>query len=142
MKRNGAIMRGGFQVFAVLACSFMPLSVWAGDDVLPPPTEHLQKAHTSGMDDMQQKSSAATKLNRDLVPDDVDQIEVRSYEREDGSTVTEHAVHGRVYMIRVQPVEGLPAYYLYDTDGDGVMEKRLPGDYKRIVPPMWVIKKF
>lgn len=68
--------------------------------------------------------------------------EVRSYTRKDGAEIREYSMNGRVYMIRVQPGGGLPAYYLYDSDGDSVLERRLPGGYKRPSPPMWIIKKF
>ena len=68
--------------------------------------------------------------------------EVRSYTRKDGAEIKEYSMNGKVYMVRVQPGGGLPAYYLYDSDGDSVFERRLPGGYKRISPPMWVIKKF
>jgi len=73
---------------------------------------------------------------------DNERVEIHSYKRDDGATVEEYAVQGRVYMIRVQPKGGLPAYYLYDDNGDGVFERRLPGGYKRPSPPMWVIKRF
>jgi len=69
-------------------------------------------------------------------------VEVRSYKRKDGVTVREYSIQGHVYMVRVEPGGGLPAYYLYDTNGDGVFDRRLPGKYKRISPPMWVIKRF
>lgn len=69
-------------------------------------------------------------------------VEVQSYKRKDGVTVHEYAIKGRVYMVKVEPGAGLPAYYLYDTDGDGVFERRLPGGYKKISPPMWVIQRF
>lgn len=69
-------------------------------------------------------------------------VQIRVYKRKDGATVHEYSVKGRVYMVRVQPSGGLPAYYLYDSDGDGTFERRLPGGYKRIAPPAWVIKRF
>lgn len=70
------------------------------------------------------------------------QVEVYSYRRKDGAKVEEYSVHGRVYMLKIQPVGGLPAYYLYDNDGDGVFERSIPGNYKPLSPPMWVIKRF
>jgi len=82
-------------------------------------------------------------LNRDLSPPEgLDGVTVRSYKRKDGSTVQEYSVSGRVYMVRVQPGGGAPAYYLYDSDGDGKFERRLPGGYKPLSPPMWVIHRF
>ncbi|MDX8402503.1 MAG: DUF2782 domain-containing protein [Mariprofundaceae bacterium] len=67
-------------------------------------------------------------------------VEVHRYER-NGATYTEYALHGRVFMIKVQPAIG-PAYYLVDTNGDGAFERRSAGGVKRISPPEWVIKRF
>lgn len=75
-------------------------------------------------------------------PDGDVSVDVRSYQRNDGATITEYAVRGRVYKIKVQPSGGFPAYYLYDRDGDGTFEKRLPGGAKRLSPPLWVLQEF
>ncbi|MDT8375185.1 MAG: DUF2782 domain-containing protein [Mariprofundaceae bacterium] len=112
----------------------------AKDDVMPPPTTiHKGESATGTV-----SGETAPNLNEDLsAPEAVEGgAEVRAYTREDGAEVTEHSINGQVYMVRVQPAGGFPAYYLYDNDGDGVFERRLPGDYKRPSPPMWVIKKF
>jgi len=70
-------------------------------------------------------------------------VDVRTYLREnDKAQITEYSSHGRVFSIKVQPPGGLPAYYLEDDNGDGTLNKRLPGGYKHISPPMWVIKRF
>jgi hypothetical protein len=105
-----------------------------------PPTEiHDTEAAHETVD-----SEATQDLHEDLsVPEGaVEGTEVRSYTRKDGAEITEYSMNGKVYMVRVQPGGGLPAYYLYDSDGDSVFERRLPGGYKRPSPPMWVIKKF
>lgn len=107
--------------------------------VLPPPTE-VRDSETA------RETFPAPEKEEDLedalVPDDSEGVEVRAYTREDGSEVNEYSKGGRVYMVKVQPAGGMPAYYLYDSDGDGIFEKRLPGGYKRPSPPMWIIKKF
>ncbi len=110
--------------------------------MLPPPTtiHDSEQARESIEAD-----TGETDLNRELsAPESkgMDGAEVRAYTRGDGAEVTEYAVNGKVYMVRVQPLGKFPAYYLYDKDGDGVFEQRLPGGYKRPSPPMWVIKKF
>ena len=111
----------------------------AEDDVIAPPT----KVHNSEAARETVGTTSSANLSEELsAPDEVDGGEVRSYMRKDGAEITEHSVNGKVYMVRVQPVGNLPAYYLYDDDGDGVFEKRLPGGYKRPSPPMWVIKRF
>jgi len=89
--------------------------------------------------------SDSTNLNKALAPPKATAVgdgEIRSFTREDKAVVTEYAKHGHVYMIKVQPAGGLPPYYLEDSNGDGSFNQRLPGGYKRINPPMWVIKRF
>ncbi len=116
-----------------------PLAVQAAD-VPPPP---------AAVDDSPQAretidaTETPPNLNQEFehLKDD-ERVEIYSYKRDDGATVEEYSVQGRVYMIKVQPKGGLPPYYLYDDNGDGVFEKRLPGGYKRPSPPMWVIKRF
>ncbi len=111
----------------------------ADDDVIAPPTtiHNSEAAHETV------STTSSGNLSEELsAPEEIDGGEVRSYMRKDGAEITEHSVNGKVYMVRVQPVGNLPAYYLYDDDGDGVFEKRLPGGYKRPSPPMWVIKRF
>lgn len=43
--------------------------------------------------------------------------------REDGAVVKEYRAGGRVYAMRIEPRLG-PAYYLYDVNGDGLLEAR------------------
>lgn len=130
-----------FAICLVAALATAP-SLHADEDVLPPPTaihDSDQARETIDKDD------GETDLNKELsAPESKgsDGSEVRAYTRGDGAEVTEYAVNGKVYMVRVQPQGKFPAYYLYDRDGDGVFEQRLPGGYKRPNPPMWVIKKF
>jgi hypothetical protein len=127
--------------FAFLATlSFTASEALAEAAVLPPPTDvHKTDEVRETIND----DASETDLNRDLAPpENIEGAEVRSYERKDGSEVTEYSVKGKVYMVRVQPAGNLPAYYLYDNDGDGLFERRLPGGYKRPSPPMWIIKKY
>ncbi len=108
--------------------------------VEPPPTEiHDTKTAHETVD-----SKTPQNLNEDLsAPEGLAEgTEVRSYTRKDGAEITEYSINGKTYMVRVQPGRGLPAYYLYDGDGDGAFEQQVPGGYKRPSPPMWVIKKF
>jgi len=105
----------------------------------PPPNMH----DTPEARETVQSSSGEINLQKELgAPRQEGEVSVYSYKRKDGTTVHEYSLKGRVYMVRVEPVAGLPAYYLYDSDGDGIFERRLPGGYKRISPPMWVIKRF
>jgi len=113
----------------------------AEDGVMPPPTDVHDSQYARETIDT---GSEDTDLKEELsAPEEVEGgAEVRSFMRKDGAEVTEYSMKGKVYMVRVQPTGSLPAYYLYDSDGDGVFEKRLPGGYKRPSPPMWIIKKF
>lgn len=53
----------------------------------------------------------------------------------------EFRVNGRLYMIKVSPAGGFPAYYLIDHQGDGnFVQADVAGPATR--PPMWVIKTF
>ena len=81
-------------------------------------------------------------LKKELTPEITnEQVEVRAYTHEDGATITEYKSAGKVWMIKVQPGGGFPAYYLYDDEGNGSYERRIMG-IKQPSPPMWIIKKF
>ncbi len=59
--------------------------------------------------------------------------------RRDQATVTEYRVNGRLRAIKVQPDGDLPAYYLYDTDGDGRLDQRRGRFEPDLLIPNWVI---
>jgi len=50
-------------------------------------------------------------------------------------TVEEYRVRGRLYMIKVTPLHGVP-YYLVDRQGDGVLVRQ---EGARVAVPMWVL---
>jgi hypothetical protein len=109
------------------------------EDTVPPPPK-VDKSTAGDPVDIRDK---APNLQKELQsPEDGEAVDIRSYQRKDGATITEYAVRGRVFKIKVQPPGGLPAYYLYDSDGDGRFEQRLPGGGKRISPPTWVLQEF
>jgi len=62
-------------------------------------------------------------------------------ERE-GERVEEYYQNGRVYMVKITPVKGLPYYYL-DEDGDGELELR-ESDRKLnpVQPVYWKLKEW
>jgi len=132
-----------FPLITFLVLATAPVVVQAADDaILPPPTEVHD---TEESRETIESGSGETNLKEELAnPEDLpDGAEVHSYTRkDDGAVITEFSVKGRVYMVKVQPAGDFPPYYLYDRDGDGTLEQRLPGGYKRPSPPMWVIKKF
>jgi len=130
-----------FLISLMLALTPSALPASAEDGVQPPPTEVHD---TEEGRETIETDSGDTNLNRELsAPEKLPEgTEVHSYTRQDdGAQITEYSMHGRVYMIKVQPAGDFPPYYLYDRNGDGTMV-RLPGGYKRPSPPMWIIKKF
>ncbi|MDQ6989887.1 MAG: DUF2782 domain-containing protein [Mariprofundaceae bacterium] len=69
------------------------------------------------------------------------EVQVQAYQHQNGATISEYRLHGKVWMIKIQPVGDFPAYYLYDPEGEGSFERRIAGNTQP-TPPMWVIKKF
>lgn len=116
---------------------------FAADTVLAPPESSHQRTAPASSANLEAPQNESN-LQKELAPPkQSDDVEVHSYLREnDDAKITEYASHGHVFMIKVQPMGGLPPYYLEDDNGDGVFRKRLPGGYERINPPMWVIKRF
>jgi len=55
-------------------------------------------------------------------PVDVSGAEVASRVLENGDRMDEYRVGGQLRMVRITPVRG-PAYYLYDRDGDGTLDR-------------------
>jgi len=110
---------------------------------MPPPTEVQDSPEA--LETVEPPSSAPRQegLRGELsAPAGGSNVEVYSSTRKDGTKIEEYSHHGRVYMVKVSPPHGLPPYYLYDNDGDGMFERRLPGGQKHITPPEWVIKRF
>jgi hypothetical protein len=64
--------------------------------------------------------------------------EVKIIRRND-AVIYEYRINGRLYKVRVEPRIG-PPYYLFDRDGDGVLEtpRRQPLEPAPVVPN-WVI---
>ena len=58
----------------------------------------------------------------------------------DKGTIYEYRANGALYMVKVQPVAG-PAYYMYDTDGDGQLDVRQNRPWDNYVP-QWVLFRF
>jgi hypothetical protein len=54
-------------------------------------------------------------------------------------TVEEFRTHGRPYMIKVTPRNGLPPYYMVDNDGDGTLETRVNSPSNPPATPRWVL---
>lgn len=75
-------------------------------------------------------------------PDDdkvnpLDNVDINIIKRED-KTIETHSVNGIVYKVKVTPNNG-PAYYLYDTDGDGSLETRSNRELSETTVQQWKI---
>lgn len=51
--------------------------------------------------------------------------------------VTEYRIKGKLYMVKIDPLTG-PAYYLFDTDGDGTLDRDDPPGPNLSVP-QWLL---
>ncbi len=140
-RRYSACMRTPLIIPLIL---LLPVLAMAEPAVMPPPSD------AAGIDRSSDRATVAADEPRERSPNLRDElkapgadsnVDVRSYKRKDGATVTEYAVHGEVYEIKVQPAGGMPAYYLY-RNRSGHFERRRPGGKPMITPPSWVLKKF
>jgi uncharacterized protein DUF2782 len=61
--------------------------------------------------------------------------------KQDGDTIEEYRVGGRVVMIRVTPARGIP-YTLSDPKGDGSFSQRRDSLEVPLSVPMWVLFTF
>ncbi|MBF0614890.1 MAG: DUF2782 domain-containing protein [Magnetococcales bacterium] len=88
------------------------------------------------------KGPLVSELREQLDPDHPQhETVIRKYEDAQGNQVREFLANGSLYQIEVVPVNG-PAYYLIDTDGDGLFETRSHGHEPQIVVPQWVLFRY
>jgi len=129
-----------FLFISLFLLSAFPVLAADRSAALPPPTgvQNTPEARET-VQPTENKSSLGKEFS---APDTNKDVQVRIFKRKNGATVEEYSLHGRVYMIKVSPAIGTPPYYLYDNNGDGKFERRLPGGHKYINPPEWVIKRF
>ncbi|MFQ5345684.1 MAG: DUF2782 domain-containing protein [Mariprofundus sp.] len=129
-----------FLVPALCALILLPTLAVAENTVPPPPS--VEQPSNPVADGTEDAAETPPNLNDELSGSDADSsVDVRSYKRKDGATVTEYSLHGQVYEIKVQPVGGLPAYYLYRNKA-GHFERRRPGSRPVVTPPSWILKQF
>lgn len=129
-----------FLLVSMLYISVLPAMAADRSSALPPPT-NVQD--TPEARETVQSSSNGHPLGKQFTTPDGDKdVQVRIFKRKNGAVVKEYSLNGHVYMVKISPVTGTPPYYLYDNNGDGKFEKRMPGGYRDIVPPEWVIQRF
>jgi len=132
-----------FAAGLLISTAFVSAPALAADDIQPPPEVSDANARNHDAPAAADAGDEPLDLQQELAaPKKGEEVDVRSYQNKDGAQVSEYSSHGRVYMVKIQPAGGMPAYYLYDDNGDGEFNRRLPGGAKRISPPSWVIKRF
>jgi len=137
--RYSACMRP-FLILSLYMLFFSPALAVAENAVLPPPT--VNESATQASEGAAYADERAPNLSEELKAPDADgNVDVRSYKRKDGATVTEYSLNGQIYEIKVQPTGGLPAYYLY-LNKAGHFERRRPGGAPFVTPPSWILKEF
>lgn len=67
-------------------------------------------------------TSGATSGASGGAPVDVSGADVATRTLENGDTLEEYRVAGQLRMVKITPVRG-PAYYLYDRNGDGALDR-------------------
>ncbi len=138
----------GFRTMISLAVLLVPSVLLADEDVSPPPVHPVDAGDRHERPARPSSELSAPEngvdLKEELVPKSLGKdVQVRSYIRKsDRAEITEYSRNGRVYMIKVDPAGDAPPYYLYDEDGDGQFQRRLPGGYRHLNPPGWEVKKF
>lgn len=139
--RYNVCMRDALRfALVLLALTTLPATaLHAADDALPPPSGTADTPATTQEPQAEESAPNLREEFKSNTPED--QVQVYSYQRGDGAKIEQYSMHGKVYMIKVQPPGGLPPYYLYDEDGSGHFA-RMRNGYKKPSPPMWVIKRF
>ncbi len=113
---------------AVLAMVIIALPVSAAEDepVLPPVAVDS--------DDLRRRVVPNQPADDELEP----QVVIRKAGK---NTVEEYRINGRLFKVRVTPAVG-PSYFMVDTDGDGVMDRRFDKAGQPPVTPQWVLFKW
>ncbi len=67
----------------------------------------------------------------------LDNVDINIIQRE-GKTIKTYSVNGIVYKVKVQP-DHAPAYYLYDSNGDGTLDIRSNRELSETTVQQWKI---
>ena len=116
---------------AVAAALFLASSVWAQDDETPPPVDAPEPPELEREPaPLPPKVTSGEQLSEPSVVIRTD---------DEGQIIEEYSQDGRIYMVKVTP-KNLPAYYLYDLDGDGLFEDLDPNS--PIKPVYWKVAEW
>lgn len=102
----------------ILITLLAPLTFAA--EVIPPPT--LQQNDPVAATPAQTQSPPPALPRAEDDSRNIPEPEVRIIRKKD-TVIEEYRVNGHVRFIKITPTSG-PAYYLVDTDGDGILETR------------------
>ena len=120
--------------FSLLASVPLVGEVHAADGLLPPVTIDTSDTDKNRDD-----------LKRRVVPNASsadDEPEAKVVIRKSGeNTIEEYRVNGQLFKVKVTPATG-PAYFMIDTDGDGVMDQRYDRQGDEVMTPQWVLFKW
>ncbi len=83
-----------------------------------------------------EQDEVKTKPDNDKV-DPLENVDINIVKR-GNKTIETHSINGVVYKVKVTP-DNAPAYYFYDTDGDGRLETRSDHDINNITVQQWKI---
>ena len=83
-----------------------------------------------------------TEIQEKIKPDDdkvnpLENVDINIIKRDD-KTIETHSVNGIVYKVKITPTSG-PAYYLYDTDGNGSLDMRSERELSKSTVQQWKI---
>lgn len=67
----------------------------------------------------------------------LDNVDINIIKR-DNKTIETHSINGVVYKVKIKP-DNAPAYYFYDTDGDGSLETRSNRELSETTVQQWKI---
>ena len=117
--------------FCLLATVPLADGVHAADGLLPPVTIDTGKSS----DDLKRRVVPnASSADEELEP----QVVIR---QSGENTIEEYRVNGQLFKVKVTPAAG-PAYFMIDTDGDGVMDQRYDRQGDQVMTPQWVLFKW
>jgi len=83
-----------------------------------------------------EQDEVKTKPDNDKV-DPLENVDINIVKR-GNKTIETHSINGVVYKVKVTP-DNAPAYFFYDTDGDGRLETRSDHDINNITVQQWKI---